>query len=505
MENYEQTNFSNEDLHTEEPAAPAPDPQSEPEVAESAYRGAGRGRKESPYANSPYVMQHPAPEPVKRTPRPGKVKKTRTHKGGFFKKLLAAVLALAVVGGSCGLTAYLVNDYWEGRTNAMAGAFNDQIRALQERIDAVASENTGNSVSGSPVASNGSLTPSQVYARNVDSVVMISCEVAGTAYGQPTVGYSTGSGFILSENGYILTNAHVVDGATSVLVSTYSGEEYAAAVCGTDATNDVAVLKVEAEGLPAVTVGSSEALLVGDQVVAIGNPLGELTATMTVGYVSAKDRDVTTDGAMINMIQTDAAINSGNSGGPLFNMKGEVVGITSAKYSGASSSGATIEGIGFAIPMDDVMKLVGDLMEFGYVKGAYMGVMISDMDPQFAAVAQVYGLPIGPIIQSTDAGGAADRAGIQAGDIVLKLDSTEITTVAELTRALRSYKPGDTATITVCREGKEVELKITFDEKTMNTDAAVPETVPPQTEAPQEDDAEDWNNPFGNWPFGGRD
>jgi len=498
MENYEQTDFSNENPEAEQPAAPAAEPQtaSEP-VVDTAYRGTGSGRKESPYANSPYVMQHPVPENPKRDPKPAKVKKPRTPKGGFFKKMLAAILALAVVAGSCGLTAYFVNDYWADQTERMEKNFNLQILNLQSQIDAMSPASTGNSVSEG-------MTPSQVYAQNVDSVVMISCEVTGTSYGQPAVGYSRGSGFILSENGYILTNAHVVEGATSVTVTTYAGEEYAATVCGADSTNDVAVLKVEAENLPAVAVGSSADLIVGDQVVAIGNPLGELTATMTVGYVSAKDRDVTTDGTTINMIQTDAAINSGNSGGPLFNMKGEVVGITSAKYSGSSSSGATIEGIGFAIPMDDVMKLVGDLMEFGYVKGAYMGVMISDMDPQFAAVAQVYGLPIGPIIQSTDEGGAADRAGIQAGDIVLKLDDTEITTVSELTRALRSYEPGDTATITVCREGKELELKITFDEKTVDTSAPVQETEP-QVESPEEDSTEGWNNPFGNWPFGGRD
>ena len=506
MDNYEQTDFSAENIENEQPEAPAAEPQVEPEtVVETAYRGAGTGRKESPYANSPYVMQHPVEEASKRERKAAKVKKPRTHKGGFFKKVLAAVLALAVVAGSCGLTAYLVNDYWEGRTSAMVGSLNQQIQGLQSQIDAMSAANTGNSVSGSPGSQSDGLTPSQVYAQNVDSVVMISCEIAGTSYGQPAVGYSSGSGFILSENGYILTNAHVVEGATSVTVATYGGEEYAAMVCGADSTNDVAVLKVDAENLPAVVVGSSADLIVGDQVVAIGNPLGELTATMTVGYVSAKDRDVTTDGTTINMIQTDAAINSGNSGGPLFNMKGEVVGITSAKYSGASASGATIEGIGFAIPMDDVMKLTGDLMEFGYVKGAYMGIMISDMDPQFAAVAQVYGLPIGPIIQSTDEGGAADRAGIQAGDIVLKLDSTEITTVSELTRALRSYEPGDTAVITVCRNGQNLELRITFDEKTSDPNAATQETVPPQTEAPQEDSTEGWNNPFGNWPFGGRD
>ena len=527
MENNEQNNFSNTDFHNDQPndqpaeamAEPVSEPVAEPvaetspvctpepvpeaapapEQIESQYRGVGAGRKEttqipsrgpkvSPYADSPYVIQHPVAEKPKRQRRERKSKTLRTR-SGIGRKLVAAAVILAVVGGSCGITAGLVNRQWENRADNMEQNFNRQIENLQAQIDAASAANTGNSVSGSPVASDGSLTPSQVYARNVNSVVLISCEVMGSVYGQPTVGYSTGSGFILSENGYILTNAHVVEGATSVIVTTYGGQEYSAAVIGADATNDVAVLKVEAEGLPAVQVGSSKDLIVGDQVVAIGNPLGELTATMTVGYVSAKDRDVTTDGTTINMIQTDAAINSGNSGGPLFNMKGEVVGITSAKYSGASASGATIEGIGFAIPMDDVMKLTGDLMEFGYVKGAYMGVMISDMDPQLAAIAEVYGLPVGPIIQSTEEGGAAHRAGIRAGDIVLKLGSTEITTVSDLTRALRNYEPGETAVITVYRDGGPMEMRITFDEKTMDTSASVPqESVPGETEG--------YNNPF---------
>ena len=505
MEHYEEFEVKEEIAETSasvEPAAESAVESAAQPAAETAYRGTGTGRKESPYANSPYVMQHPAPA----EPKPRKVKKEKqpkVRKGGFFRKLLAAVLALAVVGGSCALTANLVNQKWEARTDKLEQDFNRQIEGLQAQIDAASAANTGNSVSGSPVAADGSLTPSQVYARNVNSVVLISCEVVGTAYGQSAVGYSSGSGFILSENGYILTNAHVVESATSVTVTTYAGKEYAAQVCGSDATNDVAVLKVEAEGLPAVTVGSSQNLIVGDQVVAIGNPLGELTATMTVGYVSAKDRDVTTDGTTINMIQTDAAINSGNSGGPLFNMKGEVIGITSAKYSGSSASGATIEGIGFAIPMDDVMKLVGDLMEFGYVKGAYMGVTISDMDPQLASIAGVYGLPVGPIIQSTEAGGAAYRAGIQPGDIVLKLDATEIATVSDLTRALRSYEPGDTATITVYRDAQALQLKITFDEKTMDTAAVPQETEPAPSEGGGTED--EWFDPFGSWGFGGKD
>ena len=501
MENFEASDLSNENIENQQPVMPEAESQAAA-AEETAYRGSGAGRKESPYANSPYVMQHPASEAPVREKKAAKPRKEKKTKGGFFRKLLAAVLSLAMVAGSCGLTAYLVNDYWEDRTNAMVNDFSKQIEGLQAQIDAASAANTGNSISGSPISSDGGLTPSQVYAQNVNSVVMVRCEITGTAYGQPAVGYSNGSGFILSENGYILTNAHVVEGATSVNVTTYGGEVYSAEVCGADATNDVAVLKIEAENLPAVKVGSSSNLIVGDQVAAIGNALGELTATMTVGYISAKDRDVTTDGTTINMIQTDAAVNSGNSGGPLFNMKGEVVGIISAKYSGASSSGASIEGIGFAIPMDDVMKLVGDLMEFGYVKGAYMGVMISDMDPQYAAVAKLYGLPVGPIIQSTEEGGAADQAGIQAGDIVLKLGSTDIGTVAELTRTLRSYEPGDTATVTVYRSGQTLNLQITFDEKPADTDTA---TQQPQETQPPQDSTEGATNPYGNWPFGGKD
>lgn len=517
MDNFDQTNFSEENEHIPENAAPAePAANSEP-APQNPYRGTGAGRKESPYADSPYVMQQPRQEEPRREqnywdqPRyeaPQKPKKPKKQKkGGFFKKMLAAVLVLAVVTGSCGVTAYFVNEYWDDRTDAMTAEFNRKIQELQNQIDAASANNGGNSVSGSPVSSDGSLTPSQVYAQNVDSVVLISCQVVSSAYGQSVSGYSTGSGFILTENGYILTNAHVVEGATSVQVITYGGETFSAEVCGADSTNDVAVLKVEAENLPAVTVGSSENLIVGDQVVAIGNPLGELTATMTVGYVSAKDRDVTTDGTTINMIQTDAAINSGNSGGPLFNMKGEVVGITSAKYSGSSASGATIEGIGFAIPMDDVMKLTGDLMEFGYVKGAYMGVMIADMDAQTASLAKVYGLPVGPIIQSAEEGGAAYKAGIQSGDIVLKLDDTDIATVADLTRVLRSYEPGDTAVVTVYRSSQTVELTITFDEKPADAGASTQETVPQETVpqggngGQQEGDSFDWFNPFGGWGF----
>ena len=473
-------------------------PQEDPSREEdNAYRGTGSGRKESPFADSPYEMNY-EPRYSDQYEKPRKPKKKK--KNGFWKKAAAVVAVFALVAGSCGMTAALVNEYWDERTEAMEESFAQQIRNLQEQIDAASAANTGNSVSGTVVANGSGLTPGQVYAQNVRSVVLITSEVSSNYYGQTVTGQSTGSGFIMSSDGYVMTNAHVVEGATKVTVTTFDGGEYPAEVCGTDTTNDVALLKVEAVDLPAVVIGSSDQLIVGDQVVAIGNPLGELTSTMTVGYISAKDRDVTTDGTTINMIQTDAAINSGNSGGPLFNMKGEVVGITTAKYSGSSSSGATIEGIGFAIPINDVMVLVEDLMEFGYVKGAYMGVTVQDMDAQTASMAKVYGLPVGPIIVTTEAGGAAEKAGILPNDIVTQIDDTEVTTVSELTRKLRDYAPGNSATICVYRNREILEMTIVFGERPpAEAIQQEPQPTVPREYYSGEGSIEDWLNPFFGW------
>jgi serine protease Do len=314
----------------------------------------------------------------------------------------------------------------------------------------------------STIPAGSGLTAAQVYAKNARSVVLIKATVVTDLYGQTATGHSTGSGFILSENGYVVTNFHVVEGASTVDVVLVDGTTYRAGLVGYDSTNDLAVLKVEATGLSAVTLGSSNALVVGDQVVAIGNPLGELTATLTVGYVSAKERTINTDGTVINMIQTDAAINSGNSGGPLFNMRGEVVGITTAKYSGASSSGATIEGIGFAIPMDDVLDELEDLLRYGYIKSAYLGVLVQNMD---ASVAGIYGLPVGAYVVGVEEGYCAQKAGIREKDIITAVNDTTITTITDLTRALRGYEPGDKVTVTVYRAGQILELPVKLDER----------------------------------------
>lgn len=184
---------------------------------------------------------------------------------------------------------------------------------------------------------------------NVNATVGIATQITTNVWGQVASASASGSGFILTSDGYVVTNNHVVEGATSVTVKLYNGDEYDAEVIGTDEMNDVALLKIDATGLQAVTIGDSDQIEVGEEVIAIGNPLGELTFTMTAGVVSALDREINTDGKPINMLQTDVAINSGNSGGALFDMNGNVVGITSAKYSGSTSSGASIEGISFAI------------------------------------------------------------------------------------------------------------------------------------------------------------
>jgi serine protease Do len=201
---------------------------------------------------------------------------------------------------------------------------------------------------------------------------------------------------------------------------------------------------------------------VGDQVVAIGNALGELSSSLTVGYVSGVDRDITTDGTVINMIQTDAAINSGNSCGPLFNAKGEVIGITTAKYSGTTSSGASIEGISFAIPLDDVIDMIEDLRDYGYIKSAYLGVMVWEVD---ATVADTYNLPQGVYVEEVTAGACADRAGVHAKDIIVELGGYTVRSMNDLSRALRAYEAGETVTIVVWRAGQQVILKVTLDEK----------------------------------------
>ncbi len=307
------------------------------------------------------------------------------------------------------------------------------------------------------------LTAAQIYAANVNATVGItSTSVTTNFFGYPTTSAASGSGFILSSDGYVVTNYHVIEDATSVKVATYSGESYEATIVGYDESNDLAVLKIDAKGLSTVTVGDSDKMNVGDSVVAIGNPLGELTFSLTSGSVSALSREVTmSNGISMDLIQTDCAINSGNSGGALFNMYGEVIGITNAKYSTSSSSGASIDNIGFAIPMNNVIDLIKSLMENGYISKAYIGVSVEDVSEK----NQEYGLPAGAAVSAVSENGPCEKAGVKAKDIITKVNGQEIKGSSDLKKIVSSSKGGDKLNLTIYRQGQILEITVTVEEQ----------------------------------------
>ena len=315
------------------------------------------------------------------------------------------------------------------------------------------------------------MSDAEVYAATVNSVVSIrTSATSGTNFfGQAVETASAGSGFVLTADGYIVTNYHVVKDADTVTVTMYNGDEYNALYVGGDEDYDIAVIKVEATGLPAVTLGDSSTLNVGDHVLAIGNPLGELTFSMSGGMVSSVNRTINVDGTPFNMIQTDASINPGNSGGPLMNSYGEVVGIVSAKYS--SYSDESVEGLGFAIPINDVYAMIEDIMTNGYVTNKpYLGIFGGSMTEQMAAQYR-YDISEGVFVYSVEEGSAAEKAGLQMGDVITKVDDTDISTMEDLTAVKKQYSAGDTVTFTVYRQGETITLSLTWDATPADTAA----------------------------------
>ena len=344
------------------------------------------------------------------------------------------------------------------------------------------------------------MTTAEIYAAYVGSTVGITVDIVSTnIFGQTVTGAAAGSGFVITEDGYILTNYHVIADANSITVAFVDGTTYPATYVGGEEANDIAVIKINATGLTPVVIGSSDDMLVGEQVTAIGNPLGELTFTETTGIISALNRSITmSDGRKMNMIQTDCAINSGNSGGPLFNSHGEVIGIVSAKYSsGSYSSSASVEGLGFAIPMDDVADMVSELVTNGYVTGKpLMGISVGDV----AQEVQNYGVPAGAEVLVVTPGLCGEKAGLQAGDIITKIDDTEVTCSDELISAKNEYAPGDTVKLTVYRSGQTMEVKLTLEESTPEKTALQDEA---QTEYQQQYQQQQQQQQSGGWPFSG--
>jgi len=264
-----------------------------------------------------------------------------------------------------------------------------------------------------------------------------------------------GSGFIISRDGYIVTNHHVIDGAETVTIKMADGAEFDATIVGSDPLTDVALLDIEGEGFPTVSFGSSDALRVGEEVIAVGSPFG-LGGTVTSGIISAKSRNINS-GPFDDFIQTDAAINRGNSGGPLFNMDGEVVGVNTAIY---SPDGGSV-GIGFSVPSDLVTGIVADLRDDGQIERSWLGVQIK---PVTKDVAHVLGLKAdqGVMIEDVVADSPADSAGLQSGDVILRFGGKEIADVRDLTRGVAGEAVGTVAEVAVFRGGKEVTFDVTL-------------------------------------------
>lgn len=305
------------------------------------------------------------------------------------------------------------------------------------------------------------MTPAEVYAANVNSTVGITTSVTTNFWGFQTTSAASGSGFILTGDGYVLTNYHVIESSNSISVTLYDGKSYDAVLIGYDESSDIAVLKIDAEGLTPVVLGDSDNLNVGDSVVAIGNPLGELTFSLTSGTVSALNREITLSNSVtMNLIQTDCAINSGNSGGALFNLYGEVIGITNAKYSG-SGSGASIDNIGFAIPINHVRGIVESIIENGYVAKPYIGVIVSDVSEETMG----YGLPAGAAVKAVSEDSPAEKAGLQVNDIITAVNGKEISGRTGLSEAVSAASVGDTLTLTVYRQGNTISVDVTVGEQ----------------------------------------
>ena len=392
------------------------------------------------------------------SPRGKKPRKPLSARQKSTLKVVALCLVCALVGG-------LAHPVY----NAVTGGNGTTIYT---------GNRTPTKVDTAAVNTEKELTTAEIYAKYVSSCVGITVD------------------------GYILTNYHVIDGANSIKVTFSDGKEYTATYVGGEEANDIAVIKVEATGLTPVVIGSSSDMLVGEQVTTIGNPLGELTFSETTGIISALDRTITmSDGNKMNMIQTDCAINSGNSGGPLFNSHGEVIGIVSAKYSSsASSSSASVEGLGFAIPMDDVADMVSELVTNGYVTGKpLMGISVGDV----AEDVQAYGVPAGAAVKVVTPGLCGEKAGLQEGDIITKINDTEVASGNDLITAKDNYKPGDTVNLTVYRDGKTITVKLTLEESTPEKTAQQDQAQKEYEEQQQQQLQQEQQQGSGGWPFGG--
>jgi len=347
--------------------------------------------------------------------------------------------------------------------------------ALYSRINGtgqmVVTQNSRRDAEGEPLAQGSTggndLTFQEVAAIVQPSVVVITTEQmvsANTWFGGSYVQSGAGSGVVMSSDGYILTCAHVVSGATNVKVQLNDGEEYTATVVGSDSNTDIAVLKIEADGLTPAVMGDSDTLVVGENAVAVGNPMGTLGGTVTNGIVSALNREVTVQNNQMTLIQTNAAISPGNSGGGLFNGRGELIGIVNAKTQASANGVATnAEGLGFAIPVNTALSVAQDLINNGYVKRPVLGISVVTISS--AEMAMQYGVSnLGVYISQVNAGSGAQAAGLKAGDRILAIGDTAVTESTDVTGYLKDFAVGDVVTLQIAREDKLITVDVTLGE-----------------------------------------
>ena len=433
----------------------------EDESSRNAASAAGRGSS-TDYTSGSYQPGF--------TASPRKTQKSRGTGGG--KRIVAAALACLLTGGISGAAgAWVMNQAFNATAAAASAAESTEVVS-----DAAGS--TGSTDAGAPtlqvsdserpsgtvtqtVTAGSAMTPAQIYEANQNSVVSIEVQTAS--------GIGAGTGFLISEDGYILTCYHVVKGYKAISVTFGDSTSYEATYVGGDEDADLAVIKIEAKDgqtFKSVVLGDSSKLTIGSTVSAIGNALGTFANTLTSGTVSGLDRALTMeDGTVMNVLQTDCTINSGNSGGPLFNEYGEVIGVVNAKYSSNGySNAASIEGIGFAIPINDALKILDDLITHGYITGKpYLGISVATVN---SITAQQYSnMVVGAYVRSVDEGSCSQKAGLQVGDIITQVDNKDITTYEELIDAKNTKRAGDELTLTVYRDGSYQTIVVTLDEQ----------------------------------------
>ena len=451
------------------------------------------GMPYSPYGNStqsnnaqqnPYQAQqnqNPYGQYQQYQPHQGEIsyRPAQPQKKAHKKNSKSGFVALAVVGGILLSTGFgfigsaLGNQVFAPAQTTIGGETTGSADTTSTNTPTVIYKGI-DTVTTSTTADGGDLTSAQVAALVKDSVVEINTEYTTVSMWYQYVSGGAGSGVVISEDGYIITNNHVIcgsDGTTiaeKITVRLTDGSEYEATVVGTDADADIAIIKIDKTGLTPAVMGDSDKLSVGEDVIAVGNPLGELGGSVTNGIISALDREISVNGVEMNLLQTNAAVNPGNSGGGLFNMRGELIGVVNAK-----SSGDGVEGLGFAIPVNDALNVAEQLMQYGYVKGKVV-IGISLYDVTDASMARYLGLSgYGTYITDVTEGYNDDV--LQVGDRIISINGQEISSGEDVTAIVKKSSVGDKLTFQVSRQGKITEVEVTCYEK-------VPESA--ETELP---------------------